>query len=350
MIKNKDLKRCCAQVFTYSAQYQAPFYGREKSIEEMQRKAESLGSGEVLCISQPLGTGKTFLVNHLISEGRISVPRGISFLTVREIADKPQVLEVFPSDTLIIDEADIKLTYRQMLEGLDYLQRYLEENQKKAIVIGDYSLKDPIIGGKLKNKKFLLEYEPMDKAFVEGVLEQRFRCFMGNVIDPDFRISSVIDSELIEKHIAPEWMKQVNSFRGMFSLFQEIVNNDKYVRFNNDKAFLELTMFKDYLAGDRSLGLEEEEQIEFLDVFREMLKSEYPGGSGINGFTTDELFGLAEEAGLDIEYEDFAEDILYPMATAGLIVSIGIPYKGEDGFVRRPEPYVPSLKLMLSLD
>ena len=74
MITNKDLKRCASQVFTYSAQYQAPFYGREKSIAEIQKKAAQLESGKALCISQPLGTGKTFLVNHLISEEKIPVP------------------------------------------------------------------------------------------------------------------------------------------------------------------------------------------------------------------------------------------------------------------------------------
>lgn len=351
MITNRDLKRCCPQVFTYSAQYQAPFYGREKSISEMQRKVEKLKSGEVLCISEPLGTGKTFLVNHLIAENKISVPRGASFLTVREIADNKDSINRFPGDVLVVDEADIKLTYSKLQVGLGNLEGFIKKYGKRAIVIGDFSLKDPEIGGILENKEFLLDFEPMDREFVEGVLVQRFHAFMGEFIDVDFSLDSVIDSELIGRYIAPEWMKNVNSFRGMFSLFQEVVNNDRYVRFNSDKAFLELSMFKEYLADDNSLGLDEEEQQEFLEVFRAMLKSEYADGSGISrGFTVDELYGLVEEADIDVEYEDFAEDILYPMAMSGLIVSVGVPRKGENGFVRRPEPYVPSIKLMLSLD
>ena len=349
MITNKDLKRCAPQVFTYSAQYQAPFYGREKSIAEIRKRVAQLEKGGVLCISQPLGTGKTFLVNHLISEEMIPVPRGAAFLTVRDIADNKEVLARFPGNVLVVDEADIKLTYDKLTRGLNNLQAYIEENSKSAIVIGDYSLKDPVIGGKLKKKTYILEFEPMDKAFVEGLLLQRFETFMVGFLDIDFSLESVIDPELI-KSIAPEWMKQVNSFRGMFSLFQEVINSDRYVRFNSDKAYLELSMFKDYLASNSDRGLEEDEQIEFLNAFKEMLRSEYPGGSGIRGFTTEELYNLAEEAGIDIEFDDFAEDILYPMAMAGLIVSVGIPYKGENGFIRRPEPYVPSLKLMLSLD
>lgn len=349
MITNKDLKRCAPQVFTYSAQYQAPFYGREKSIAEIRKKAAQLEKGGVLCISQPLGTGKTFLVNHLISEEMIPVPRGAAFLTVRDIADNKEVLARFPGNVLVVDEADIKLTYDKLTRGLSELQTYLDENDKSAIVIGDFSLKDRRIGDKLKSKDYINEFEPMDKAFVEGVLLQRFKVFMEEFIDVDFSLESVIDPKLINS-IAPEWMKQANSFRGMFSLFQEIINSDRYVRFNSDKAYLELTMFKDYLASDSDMGLDEYEQIEFLTALKEMLRSEYPAGSGIKGFTTEELYSLAEEAGIDIEFDDFAEDILFPMAMAGLIVSCGIPYKGDDGFIRRPEPYVPSLKLMLSLD
>lgn len=349
MITNKDLKRCAPQVFTYSAQYQAPFYGRERSIAEIQEKASQLEKGSVLCISQPLGTGKTFLVNHLISESKIPVPRGAAFLTVRDIADNKDVLARFPGDVLVVDEADIKLTYDKLTRGLDNLKTYIGENNKSAIVIGDYSLKDPEIGGKIEKSVFVLDFDPMDKKFVEGVLLQRFETFMKEFLDVDFSLESVIDPKLISS-IAPEWMKQANSFRGMFSLFQEVVNSDRYVRFNSDKAYLELTMFKDYLASDSDMGLEEDEQIEFLTAFKEMLRSEYPAGSGIKGFTTEELYNLAEVADIDIEFDDFAEDIIYPLARSGLIVSCGIPYKGNNGFVRRPEPYVPSLKLMLSLD
>ena len=349
MITNKDLKRCAPQVFTYSAQYQAPFYGREKSIAEIQKKAAQLESGKALCISQPLGTGKTFLVNHLISEEMIPVPRGAAFLTVRDIADNKEVLARFPGNVLVVDEADIKLTYDKLTRGLSELQTYLDENDKSAIVIGDFSLKDRRIGDKLKSKDYIYEFEPMDKPFVEGALIQRFETFMKEFLDVDFSLDTVIDPKLINS-IAPEWMKQVNSFRGMFSLFQEVIHSDRYVRFNSDKAYLELSMFKDYLASNSDMGLEEDEQIEFLNAFKEMLRSEYPGGSGIRGFTTEELYYFAEAADIDIAFDDFAEDILYPMAMSGLIVSVGNPYKGDGGFIRRPEPYVPSLKLMLSLD
>ena len=349
MITNKDLKRCCKQVFTYSAQYQAPFFGREKSIAEMQEKTASLKNGEVLVISQPLGTGKTFLVNHMIAEGKIDAPRGVSFLFGKGIADSPENMRYFPGKYLIIDEMDIKTSYNKLVMGLKNLQQLLDDTEKRAIVIGDFALRDRQLQECLKSSKMLLNFEPMDKDFLCGVLNQRFEYFMEEYIGVDFTLDSVIDPQLMQ-YLTPEWMKSANSFRGIFSLLQEIVNNDKYVRYNGDKAYLELSMFRDYLTDENSLELDEEVQYEFLQVLREYIGSEYSGGSGITrGFNTDELYALAESAGIDIEYDDFTEDILYPLAVAGLLVSVGVPTYANGTFIRRPAPFVPSLKLLLSV-
>lgn len=351
MITNKDLKRCSQQVFTYSAQYQAPFYGREKSIIEMQDKTASLKPGEVLMISQPLGTGKTFLVNHMISEEKINVPRNSNFLTAKGVDENPDLMNQFPGDILIVDEVDIKTTYKKLTGGMSNLQEYLNKSEKKAIVIGDFSLKDPKLNGCLHNQQMLTEFEQLDREFLRGVLKQRFEYFMPNYLDVDFCLEDVIDAELIN-YLSPEWMKTVNSFRGVFSLLQSVVNSDKYVRFNNDKAYLEISMFKEYLADDDSLDLDEEVQYEFLNVLREYLRSEFPKGAGItSGFTVDELYQLAQTGGIDMEYDDFADEILYPLAVSDLLVSTGIPtYDEDDGqFIRRPAPFVPSLKLLLSV-
>lgn len=178
MITNKDLKRCSQQVFTYSAQYQAPFYGREKSIVEIQNKTAALKSGEVLIISQPLGTGKTFLINHLISEGRINAPRNSIFLTAKGVDENPGSMDQFPGDILIVDEVDIKTTYKKLIGGMSNLQEYLDNSGKKAIVIGDFSLKDPKLNDCLRNQQMLIDFEQLDREFLRGVLNQRFQHFI----------------------------------------------------------------------------------------------------------------------------------------------------------------------------
>ena len=69
----------------------------------MQNKLAALKPGEVLIISQPLGTGKTFLVNHMITEGRIGLPRGSSFLTAKAVAENPDLMNQYPGEILIVD-------------------------------------------------------------------------------------------------------------------------------------------------------------------------------------------------------------------------------------------------------
>jgi len=348
MITCIDLKRCCQQIFTYSARYQAPFYGREKSIAEMQEKVGALQPGETLLISQPLGTGKTFLVTHMISEGRINVPRGASFLTARGIAETPESIQRFPGDILIVDEADVKTVYKKLTAAMEILQRYLDETGKMAIVIGDYTLRDLNLRNRLSKPKLLLNFEPIDRDFLYGSIMQRFQKFMSEIIDKSFHLEDVLDPQLLE-YLTPTWMLSVNNFRGIFSLFQDVVSCDKYVKYNSSKAYLELSMFKEFLSDDDGEDLDTEEQIEFLRLLKELIVNNYPKGTGITrGFQKDELYQLAQNGGIDVEYDNFYEDILNPLTLGDYLVSAGIPTYQDGEFIRRPEPYVPSLRLLLA--
>jgi len=347
MITNKDLKRCNEQLFSFSAAYQVPFYGREKTIEEMQALMEKLEFGQVLTISQPLGTGKTFLVNFMINNQKINVPVRSSFLTIRGIAEEPEVMDDFPGDTLIVDEADIKTPVKKLMKGLGLLADYLNNNDRKAILLGDYSLRNPNISGCLEHTVPLLHFEDIDKNFLRGVLEQRFKHFLDL---EEFEIDQVVEPELID-YLAPDWMKSVNSFRGIFSLFQKIVADDKYIRYNSDKAYLTIEVFRDFLCRGQDLDLDKDQR-KFWEALCEYLREMYPRGNGItSGFADTELYELAKNSGISMEETTFKKEILYPFASADLLVSTGIPeYIAESKeFVRRPAPYVPSLRMLLSV-
>lgn len=348
MITNKDLKKCNEQLFSFSAAYQAPFYGREEAISEMQQLAQKLDNGETIVISQPLGTGKTFLVNYMINNRQLDVPVGSQFLTVKGIAEDPESMEDFPGDTLVVDEADVKTPIKKLIKGLNYLADYLEESNRKAILLGDYSLKNKKISGSLEHQRPLMNFGDIDRNFLKGVLEQRFKLYLEESVTKDFQIEEIMEPDLLN-YLAPGWMKSVNSFRGMFSLLQQIVADEKCVRFNSDKAFLTVDMFRNFLSKDSGLELERDQKI-FLDILREYLKEMYPKGSGITvGFTTDELFELAGNSGISMSIQEFMEDILEPFAACNLLVSTGVPEYDDNKFIRRPAPYVPSLRLLLSI-
>lgn len=152
------------------------------------------------------------------------------------------------------------------------LQKYLDETNKKAIVIGDFSLRDTKLQGLLRKPTLLLNFEPIDRAFLQGTTLQRFEKFMPEFIGSEFRLDDILDPALLD-YLTPEWMQQVNSFRGIFSLLQIVVNNDKYIKYNSSKAFLELSMFKEYLADDDGEDLDTEEQIEFLRLLKAFIAS-----------------------------------------------------------------------------
>ena len=343
-----QLKRVSPQVFTYSAQYQAPFYGRESSIAETAKKTETLQPGHCLLISQPLGTGKTFLVNHMINEGTLNVPRGASFLTTRGIAENPSSMEDFSGDILVVDETDIKTTYQKLNKGLMLLQDYLDHTGKRAIVLGDYCLRNQELRSHLREPEQVLSFEPIDEAFLRGVLEQRFRYFLREQLDDSFELEQVVAPDLIHA-FAPEWILPVNSFRGVFALLQELVGDDRLVKFNSNPVRLELSMVMEHLQRE-PVELDTEEQEAFLDLLRKYIKETYPMGKGLTrGFQIEELYQLAESAGLDVDFEDFAEDILNPLAVEGFLISTGIPAFRNGAFIRRPLPTIPSLKLLLSI-
>lgn len=347
MITNKDLKMCNEQIFSYSAAYQVPFFGREEAIKEMQDLNRGLNPAETLIISQPLGTGKTFLVNYMISNGKVDVPTGASFLTIRGIVEEPECMEAFPGDTLVVDEADIKTPVKKLVKGLGLLAEYLEESGKKAILLGDYSLKNQNINGKLERTISLLNFGDMDQEFLTGVLEQRFKHFLNL---EEFRLEEVMESELLE-YLAPDWMKAVNSFRGIFSLLQQVTAEEKYIRYNGQQAFLTVEMVHDFLCKNTNLQLDTE-QTKYFEILCDYIKQMHPRGRGITtGFRGEELYDLAKNGGINKSLQEFMEDILYPFATADLLVSTGVPeYEGSgSAFVRRPAPYVPSLRLLLSL-
>lgn len=347
MITGKDLKMCNEQVFSYSAAYQVPFFGREDAIEEMQELNSNLKPAETLIISQPLGTGKTFLVNYMISIGKLDIPMGASFLTVRGITEEPEVMEAFPGDTLIVDEADIKTPIKKLKKGLALLAGYLDESNRKAIILGDYSLKNQNIMESLESTVQLLKFGDMDRDFLTGVLEQRFKHFIDL---EEFSIDEIMEPELLD-YLAPDWMKQVNTFRGIFTLLQQVTADDRYVRHNREKAFLTVEMVHDMLCKDVAMQLDRDQNV-FLEILREYIGEMYPKGNGITvGFENSELYDLAKRGGINRNLQDFKENILGPFATAGYLVSTGIPeYEGSGSeFVRRPAPYVPSLRLLLSL-
>lgn len=351
MITNKQLIACREQIFSYNDNYQVPFYGRRKSIAEIKELNANLKPGETIIISQPLGTGKSFLINHMISTRDLNVPVATKSLVPKTIGKDKDVLKSFPGDTIVVDEADIKTPAKKLIEGIKNLADYLDDTGKKAIVIGDYTLHNKDISGALKRRVVLNNFEPIDSDFLRGVLRERFKKFLLDGIDTNFDLNSVIEPALIE-YLTPSWMDYANSFRGIFSLLQKLVADKELIKYNSNQAYLTVDMVREMLNTDDNENYDEPQKL-FLEYLKQYIKEKYPKGRGINnGFSVKELFQLQMNIDDKTGIVEFEEEILYPLAVSGMLVSTGVPGFSKDTkeFIRRPAPYFPSLELMLLAD
>lgn len=341
MITNKDIKICSEQIFSYTSAYQVPFYGRERVISELMEKITNVSPAEAIIISQPLGIGKTFLVYHMINSKMLDISLKHPFLYVREIAENPSVMEQFPSDILVIDEIDIKTPYKKMIKGIELIGEFLDKSNKNAILIGDYSLRNEMITACLEHKNLISLFEGIDEDFFKGVLDMRFRHFLEDKYD--FELESIMEPELI-RYLVPDWMKNVNNFRSIFSVLQGIVSEMKY---NSERVYLTVEQLQDFFHKDREYLFDDYQKRYYIEL-KQYIKTAYPNGNNIGeGFSEIKLYELANAGGMNMSIHTFREDILEPFSAMGLLISCGIPRYENSKFVRRPGPYLPSLRLII---
>ena len=343
MITNRQVILCREQIFSHTAAYQVPFYNRDGSRDEMTEKQKSLESAGVICISQPLGTGKTFLVDQLITEKKLDIKKGERFLTAKEIARKPEVLTPLQEATLVVDECDIKTEWEDLKKSLTVLSAHLAGSKQNAIVIGDFCMRNEELSELLNSRTYLENFESLNAGFFEGALVARIGKFLKGEVDiASFTIDKLIEPGLM-RLLTPEWMSNGNSFRRVFSFLQilaaKLPQNDNPCTFTLDMAYERL----------QEVYFEEEQQEEFFQVFLEYIRERHPDGVGIGeGLFDETLFNLARGVGFQ-DMDEFRDVILEPYTKNGLFVSLGIPYYDDSSkkFIRRPQPYVPSLECML---
>ena len=345
MVTNRQITLCKEQIFSSSAAYQVPFYNRDSSKKEIIEKYKNLETSNVICISQPLGTGKTFLVDQLINEGVLEIKKGERFLTAKEVANKPDVLDKLQDATLVVDECDIKSEWSELEKALAILNDHLAESKKSAIVIGDFCMQNQKLASLLERKTYLENFESLNAGFFEGALVARIGKFLKDEVDIEtFTIDKFIEPGLM-RLLTPEWMSNGNSFRRVFSFLQVLASE---LPKNNNPCTFTLDMARDY-ERSQEVEFEEEQQEEFFQVFLEYIRERHPDGNGIGeGLFDETLFNLAREVGFQ-DMDEFRNVILEPYTRLEHFVSLGIPYYDDTSkkFICRPQPYVPSLKCML---
>ena len=342
MVTNEQVILCREQIFSHTVAYHVPFYNRYSSKKEIIEKYKGLGASSVICISQPLGTGKTFLVDQLINERELEIKKGERFLTAKEIAKKPDVLEKLQDATFVVDDCDIKSEWGELEKALTTLNDHLAKSKKNAIIIGDFCIKNKKLADLLERKIYLENFESLNVGFFEGALVARITKFLPEVNIETFAIDKFIEPDLM-RLLTPEWISNGNSFRRVFSflhvLAAKLPKDDDICTFTLDMACKRL----------QEIEFEEECAENYFEVLLDYIRNKHPEGIGIHeGFSDETLFNLACGVGFQ-DMDEFRDVILEPYTKNSLLVSVGIPYYDDSSkkFIRRPQPYVPSLECML---
>jgi len=340
-ISNRDIKRVARQIFASSRAIVTPFYNREKSKREVAELFQNIEAlrGSVVLISAPMGTGKTFFIDQVTKE--IGIHERAKPLLIGELKSESD-LKREKGDVLFVDEGDIKTNWSDLNRGARVLGEHLREDGRVGLLLGDFVLRNDDLAKHLPSPRYLQTFEPVNRAFLEGVIRQRLDTYLNAGRGQD-----IVDPGLYDI-LVPDGTAFVNSFRAVLSFLENLVrtlpNDAKPCRLTVDLA-------KDFTRENFEPALTTDRQEDFLNRFLDFLAANHPGGSGLApGFDRQQMFMLAKQCGY-ADWSSFQDEIVDPFGEQGLLLARGIPGLDEDGrFARWREPYYPSLPLMLTAE
>ena len=335
MISNSEVRRAAGQIFAYGNQYESPFYNRKVSRNELLEKSKDFQEGQVFMISEPLGTGKTFFIDSFGKHLGLLAKQKPLFL--KDIT--PALLRSRKKDSvLFVDEADIKTPWSKLKSGLEILAEHIQESGQKAILLGDYCLRNPDLNSCFLLRDTMENFEPLDKSFLEGVLNTRLKQYLK-------KQDSIVDKELMDLTL-PKGMMPAASFRTFLTMFSGLV---RLLPADNSPCKLTLELAREWSEEDFPV-LSTERQNDFLNLLLDYLVEKHPNGAGLGaGMETSMLYGLAENISPKFNsVEEFEKEIIDPFTRMELLIAMGFPYRDDRGkFIRRPEPFLPSIQLLL---
>ena len=332
-----EIKRAAAQVFAQGHDVQTPFYNRVKSSRELLAKFSGLAkdAGLVYFISAPLGSGKSFFIDQatgsLLKKQERQRPLWAKGIT-------PQEIKAFKGDLLFVDDTDIKSTWDQLSNVMEVVHHHVEETGRNAIIIGDYCLRNPDLVGRFPKTGYLREFEPLNRDFLAGVLDQRISLYLKKKNG-----EGIVSDDLFDV-LTPPGLANVATFRTVLTILAALADRLPHT---SREARLDLELALDWVQDFDPL-FTSQRQHDFLNRFLDLLLVQHPNGSGLNeGLAEDPLFSLGQSLGFG-DLGEFRDEIIDPFCKIGLLVSNGTPYlHDKKRFVQYPEPYLPSIQSLL---
>lgn len=254
-LTNRQVRSLSSQLFANTRAWAVPFYNRDQSRREVTTLFTSRKAlcGSAVLLSAPAGNGRGQFFDVVTSAAGVTSrerPLSILDVTAGELAR-------LRDDVILINEVDIKCEWADLARGLGLLGRHLLETQRVAFVVGDLVLQNEELLRHLPAYRFVQSFEPLDRAFLRGLIGQRLRLYAPAIPDQD-----IIAPELYQV-LAPDGMGHVNSLRAVLSFLERLGAS---LRHNDQVCWLTVGLAKEHAEKTFDLALDEERQARFLNA------------------------------------------------------------------------------------
>ncbi|CBS87284.1 hypothetical protein [Azospirillum lipoferum] len=342
----KDVIDQAEILFAHTAAYNLPaaFANRFDSRSQLKQSLQqSIENKQIALIADMLGTGKTFLVEMVISE--MTEMKETQLLLCGRNKTEAMLASARSGGAVFVDEWDIKANPKAFEKGLIWLEEYFNAESHPAVLIGDYTLRSPWVRKRLEALGVVsdIPMEPLSQPFFELAMRQRlwfaFKARYG--ADSSYETVSKEDAAFIDRDVldcvVPPWQATNATFREVFRTLTELGHHipvtDAPARIGPDEAIR-------WLAGQAGKKLTDTQQ-GCLDALVAHLRPRFrEGDRQIAPWSLDDLAAIVGGRPDDA----FMADVVEPLARIGIISSIGTPEVRDDGsYIRRPPPYLPGI-------
>lgn len=236
----------------------------------------------------------------------------------------------------------MKASWAALDRALQLVGHHLAESGRTALLLGDRTLRNPVLLSHLARPRFLDGFEPLDEPFLRGVVRQRLDRYLGE----GRHVDDIIAPELYEV-LAPAGLAGVSSFRTVLAFLEgmaaDLPSNDATCRMTLPMARRRAEEHFDPYLSPR--------QERFLNILLDHLGAHHPRGAGLeDGLDREVMSAMGKSAG-GRSWDHVADEIVEPLCESGILLALGTPGLDEHGaFARYIEPFFPSLPLMLLAD
>ena len=221
-------------VLANTAAYNAevPPAGRKEALLTLKNALDTQSSVSCIVLSDLLGAGKTFFVQHAFSQ--FSKERGwneeehVATLLVDEVESASDI-EQTNAQIIIVDDLDRKAEWPLIENAVAAVQTWLRD-RRLAILIGDYSLQNQaLLAGLPKPQRILLE--PLTRDLLSEAIYARLYHWLRQkplsrteetaAAEADAAIFSMFQEPVLDA-LLPPTDPQVATFRETFGMLQEM--------------------------------------------------------------------------------------------------------------------------------